>query len=69
MQIVVGNGSKLFVGAYYRLYIDDQNSIDELNLSLHKLNEISDLSKEEGVAPKGYACTRVPPHVPAQING
>ena len=32
IQIILGNGNKLFVGAYYRPHIDDQHSIDELNL-------------------------------------
>ena len=39
IQVVVGNGNKLFIGAYYRPHIDDQQSIDELNLSLQKLHE------------------------------
>ena len=39
IQVVVGNGNKLFIGAYYRSHIDDQQSIDELNLSLQKLHE------------------------------
>ena len=41
IQTIVGNGNKLFVGAYYRPHIDDQHSIDELNLSLYKLNRMT----------------------------
>ena len=36
IQVVVGNGN---VGAYYRPHIDDQQSIDKLNLSLQKFHE------------------------------
>ena len=32
-QIVLANSNKLYIGAYYRLHVGDQNSIDELNLS------------------------------------
>ena len=39
IQIVVGNCNKLVLGAYCRPHIDDQHSIDELSLSLQKLNE------------------------------
>jgi len=39
IHVVIGNGSKLLVGAYYKPHIDDQHSIDELSLSLQKLNE------------------------------
>ena len=38
-QLAIGNSSKLFVGAYYRPHIGDQCSIDQLNLSLQKLDE------------------------------
>ena len=39
MQVAIGNRNKLYIGAYYRPHVGDQNSIDELNLSLQKLNE------------------------------
>ena len=38
-QLIIGNSYKLFVGAYYRPHIGDQCSIDELNLSLQRLDE------------------------------
>ena len=38
-QVAIGNRNKLYIGAYYRPHVGDQNSIDELNLSLQKLNE------------------------------
>jgi len=34
IQMVVDNGYKLPVGAFYRPHIDDQHSIDALSLSL-----------------------------------
>ena len=40
IQVDVGNGNKVLVGAYYRSNIDNQHSFDELGLSLQKLNEI-----------------------------
>ena len=39
MQVAIGNHNKLYIGAYYRSHVGDQKSIDELNLSLQKLNE------------------------------
>ena len=45
IQIIVGNGSKLFLGGYYRPHIDDQHSIDELGLSLQQLNETTSDAK------------------------
>ena len=57
IQIIVGNGSKLFLGGYYRPHIDDQHSIDELGLSLQQLNETTSDAKVWLVgdfnAPKG----------------
>ena len=38
-QVALGNCNKLYIGAYYRPHVFDQNSIDELNLSLQKLNK------------------------------
>jgi len=38
-QLTIGNSNKLFFGAYYRPHIGDQCSIDELNLSLQRLDE------------------------------
>ena len=38
-QVIIGNHNKLYIGTYYRPHAGDQNSIDELNLSLQKLNE------------------------------
>jgi len=37
VQVMVGNGNKLFLGA--RPHVNDQHSIDELNLSLQQQNE------------------------------
>jgi len=39
VQITINRGIKLYIGAYYRAHIDDQYSIQELNLSLQKLQE------------------------------
>ena len=38
-QFTIGNSNKLFVGAHYRPHIGDQCSIDELNLSLQRLDK------------------------------
>ena len=45
MLVAIGNRNKLYIGAYYRLHVGDQNSIDEMNLSLQKLNEQQKMPK------------------------
>lgn len=39
VQITVNRGIKLLIGAYYRPHTDDQYSVQELNVSLQKLQE------------------------------
>ena len=38
-QVAIGYSNKLYIGAYYRPHVGDQDSNDELNLSMQKLDE------------------------------
>jgi len=41
VQITINRDIKLYIGAFYRVHIDDQYSIQELNLSFQKLQKAS----------------------------
>ena len=38
-QVTIGYSNKLYISAYYRPHVGNQDSIDELNISLQKLDE------------------------------